>query len=264
MSALNTAFVSLVNRLYEASSISVGKEHAKEKKPEANKSSLDEKTVLDLAAGLEEIASDYKFTLRNKLHTEQFTFTTDRKQKYLVIDKQDPRYVKYISFGAFPWHVAFGRQIAKSGSGTHRWYIHTNKTTDYLKVGIYFAQNIKNFTSDFGLGRMSAGAGTYFAGRCRHIAGIDYRTGSVFGGKAAKIGKIGAGDLNLDFDTRSAVITFRVAHRSATFNVEELVKLNELKCNWEAVLWVAIGSGGPRMDHDARITDYQVIPPAKL
>ncbi len=220
-----------------------------------------------LAIRLNAIITHYRLskapTLAN--NPEQFTFSTDRKQKYLVINQQNPRKVKHIAPSWYPCHVAFGRKIVQRNSGRYCWKVQVPSDTRNLRLGVYFGPLVQNFKSDFGhhIPRFFTSAETYFSGSTCHIAGIHCGDGSVFGGRAkpaltqdniafikepVSFGDVSNQVIRLDLDSDQDTLTITCGKKTHAFVIEGLKRLRLSKKFWESVFWASIGDGGKKRE----------------
>ncbi len=219
---------------------------------------------INLEQIIRSFASMYKLTIApTSKYPEYFSFSTGSKANWLVI-QGDPRTIRHKGFGDLPWHVAFGKKIIRSNSGCHTWTIQTNESPNNIKVGVYFGTNINNIKADFGHGRMPGGSETYFTSKGAHMAGIHYGDGSIFGGEAHKLKKIAKGNLIMKLNTKAPSLSFFKKNKSCTFIIRELVDLTKKNRPWECIMFVAIGSGGLYMRHEAKIANYSHQADSKL
>ncbi len=190
---------------------------------------------------------------------EQFIFSTDRKQKYLIIDKANPRKVRHIAPSWYPCHVAFCRNIVQIDKESYQWKLRLPNNTENVRLGIYFGYLVQNFKSDFGhhSPRLTS-AETYLVGPTENMAGIDCGNGRIFGGKprpkltqanVASITKpvnfenLANQVLQLDLDSTQDTLTITSSVKTHTFVIERLQFLRLNKKFWEAIFWVSIGDG---------------------
>ena len=230
------------------------------------KDDRDLKTV-ELAQIIHQFAMRYGQAMHiHDPYAEAFSFSTGQKEGWMVIKEDDPTTVqhKHASLGSLPWHIAFGQNIIKKGTGLHTWKVKTDQTFEDLKVGIYFGNSAENIQYDFGHGKPTGFIESYFLASPSHVAGIYYKDGATFGGQVSRIGKIGKGVLTMGLDANTASLSFQKEDKTTSFAVKELTYLQQEA--WEAILFVAIGSGGPYGKHQVTIDNYvhQLAPIPKL